>query len=187
MTVAAEPGAAPSLIEAYRNRPGVERPTVVTGAAPVWDEVTGRGGDLLPGWADVARAFDGIGRGGLSALTALVDRLIEDDGVTYTPLGGVTEPPVLQRWPLDPVPLLVSGQSLLDIGCGPGTITLDLARRVAPGQTVGVDRVGQPLVGARLDAIDQAVTESVAHYTKTINNSRNLFLGVLGHATCAIP
>jgi signal transduction histidine kinase len=25
------------------------------------------------------------------------------------------------------------------------------------------------------------VTESVAHYTKTINNSRNLFLGVLGH------
>lgn len=31
------------------------------------------------------------------------------------------------------------------------------------------------------EAIDQAVTESVAHYTKTINHSRNLFLGVLGH------
>lgn len=31
------------------------------------------------------------------------------------------------------------------------------------------------------EAIDQAMTESVAHYTKTINNSRNLFLGVLGH------
>ncbi|PSO16266.1 sensor histidine kinase [Bradyrhizobium sp. MOS003] len=31
------------------------------------------------------------------------------------------------------------------------------------------------------EAIDQAVTESVAHYTKTINESRNLFLGVLGH------
>ena len=31
------------------------------------------------------------------------------------------------------------------------------------------------------EAIDQAVTESVAHYTKTINASRNLFLGVLGH------
>ena len=31
------------------------------------------------------------------------------------------------------------------------------------------------------EAIDQAVAESVAHYTKTINNSRNLFLGVLGH------
>jgi signal transduction histidine kinase len=31
------------------------------------------------------------------------------------------------------------------------------------------------------EAVDQAVAESVAHYTKTINNSRNLFLGVLGH------
>ncbi|UQR64903.1 RsbRD N-terminal domain-containing protein [Bradyrhizobium sp. C-145] len=31
------------------------------------------------------------------------------------------------------------------------------------------------------EAIDQAVTESVAHYTKTINNSRNVFLGILGH------
>ena len=31
------------------------------------------------------------------------------------------------------------------------------------------------------EAIDQAVTESVAHYTKTINDSRNLFLAILGH------
>jgi signal transduction histidine kinase len=31
------------------------------------------------------------------------------------------------------------------------------------------------------EAIDQAMTESVAHYTKSINHSRNLFLGVLGH------
>ncbi|MFB6416939.1 MULTISPECIES: sensor histidine kinase [Bradyrhizobium] len=31
------------------------------------------------------------------------------------------------------------------------------------------------------ESIDQAVTESVAHYTKTIDNSRNLFLGILGH------
>jgi hypothetical protein len=31
------------------------------------------------------------------------------------------------------------------------------------------------------EAIDQAVAESVAHYTKTINHSRDLFLGILGH------
>lgn len=31
------------------------------------------------------------------------------------------------------------GQSLLDVGCGPGTITLDLARRVAPGRVLGID------------------------------------------------
>jgi ubiquinone/menaquinone biosynthesis C-methylase UbiE len=29
--------------------------------------------------------------------------------------------------------------SLLDVGCGPGTITCDLARRLAPGRVVGID------------------------------------------------
>ena len=31
------------------------------------------------------------------------------------------------------------GQRLLDVGCGPGTITLDLAARVAPGPVLGID------------------------------------------------
>lgn len=34
---------------------------------------------------------------------------------------------------------LRSGQRLLDLGCGPGTITVDLAARVAPGEVVGID------------------------------------------------
>ena len=38
------------------------------------------------------------------------------------------------------LPFLRPGLRLLDVGCGPGTITLDLAARVAPGGTVGVDR-----------------------------------------------
>jgi ubiquinone/menaquinone biosynthesis C-methylase UbiE len=38
------------------------------------------------------------------------------------------------------LPHLAPGQDLLDVGCGPGTITLDLARLVAPGRTLGVDR-----------------------------------------------
>ena len=32
------------------------------------------------------------------------------------------------------------GQTVLDVGCGPGTITADLASLVAPGQVTGVDR-----------------------------------------------
>ena len=32
------------------------------------------------------------------------------------------------------------GQRLLDVGCGPGTVTIDLAARVAPGEVVGLDR-----------------------------------------------
>jgi ubiquinone/menaquinone biosynthesis C-methylase UbiE len=31
------------------------------------------------------------------------------------------------------------GIDLLDLGCGPGTITIDLAARVAPGRVVGID------------------------------------------------
>ena len=34
---------------------------------------------------------------------------------------------------------LAPGQALLDVGCGPGTITVDLARRVAPGPVTGID------------------------------------------------
>jgi ubiquinone/menaquinone biosynthesis C-methylase UbiE len=38
------------------------------------------------------------------------------------------------------LPALTPGLDLLDVGCGPGTITLDLAARVAPGRVVGIDR-----------------------------------------------
>src|SRR4051794_16226758 len=37
------------------------------------------------------------------------------------------------------LPHLRPGMNLLDVGCGPGTLTLDLAQRVAPGRVVGVD------------------------------------------------
>jgi SAM-dependent methyltransferase len=35
---------------------------------------------------------------------------------------------------------LEPGMSLLDVGCGPGSITVDLAQRLAPGGVVGMDR-----------------------------------------------
>jgi len=37
------------------------------------------------------------------------------------------------------IPRLRPGAAVLDVGCGPGTITVDLAARVAPGTVVGID------------------------------------------------
>ncbi|MFM7962797.1 MAG: methyltransferase domain-containing protein [Actinomycetota bacterium] len=38
------------------------------------------------------------------------------------------------------LPHLRAGQDLLDVGCGPGQITLGLAERVAPCRVIGIDR-----------------------------------------------
>jgi ubiquinone/menaquinone biosynthesis C-methylase UbiE len=52
---------------------------------------------------------------------------------------------------------LTPGTRLLDVGCGPGTITLDFARRVAPGEVVGIDREPAVLESARAAARDAGV------------------------------
>src|SRR3954467_8405492 len=65
--------------------------------------------------------------------------------------------PVLQspRWRIgencagDLAPHLRAGLDVLDVGCGPGTITVDLAARVAPGRVVGLDVSPAPLDEAR--------------------------------------
>jgi ubiquinone/menaquinone biosynthesis C-methylase UbiE len=42
------------------------------------------------------------------------------------------------------------GMNLLDVGCGPGTVTVDLAGRVAPGRVVGLDASGPIVEQARI-------------------------------------
>ncbi len=42
---------------------------------------------------------------------------------------------------------------LLDVGCGPGTITIDLARRVAPGSVLGIDRADDVIAQANQNLI----------------------------------
>jgi ubiquinone/menaquinone biosynthesis C-methylase UbiE len=41
------------------------------------------------------------------------------------------------------------GARVLDVGCGPGTITVDLADRVAPGAVVGIDASAEVVASAR--------------------------------------
>jgi len=54
------------------------------------------------------------------------------------------------------LPHLRSGMELLDVGCGPGTLTVDLARRVVPGRVVGVDVSAEVIDEARAHAGDAA-------------------------------
>lgn len=49
------------------------------------------------------------------------------------------------------------GMALLDVGCGPGSITVGLARAVAPGRVVGFDAAASQVDRARRRAADAGV------------------------------
>jgi SAM-dependent methyltransferase len=55
------------------------------------------------------------------------------------------------------LPALRPGLSLLDVGCGPGTMTVDLARRVAPGRVLAIDPSADA-VAATAAAIETSAT-----------------------------
>ncbi|WP_030896684.1 MULTISPECIES: class I SAM-dependent methyltransferase [unclassified Streptomyces] len=64
------------------------------------------------------------------------------------------------------LPSLQPGMRILDVGCGPGTITADLAELVSDGHVTGVDRAPEILEQARataagrgLDNVDFAVAD----------------------------
>jgi len=53
------------------------------------------------------------------------------------------------------LPYLKQGMSLLDCGCGPGTITIGIAETVAPGRVVGIDLYEPRLEQARALAAER--------------------------------
>ena len=56
---------------------------------------------------------------------------------------------------------LRAGMDLLDVGCGPATITADLAARVAPGRVVGLDAASGALKAARATLAERDLSARV--------------------------
>ena len=56
---------------------------------------------------------------------------------------------------------LSAGMDLLDVGCGPASITADLAERVAPGRVVALDAASDALRAARATLSERGLSEQV--------------------------
>ncbi len=68
-----------------------------------WDEMVGFHGRVRRGWRELSAVAESLGPAGLAAATAEAARLLDEDGVTYRPLGAPAE----QTWGLDPLPVFV--------------------------------------------------------------------------------
>lgn len=64
------------------------------------------------------------------------------------------------------LPLLKRGTRILDVGCGPGTITLGLAEAVAPGEVIGIDVSASVIERAR----NAAQAKGAANVTFRVGN-----------------
>ena len=61
------------------------------------------------------------------------------------------------------VPFLSANHDVLDLGCGPGTISVDIARLVAPGKVAGIDSSESQVVQARKLAEEAGVSNVDFH------------------------
>jgi ubiquinone/menaquinone biosynthesis C-methylase UbiE len=80
----------------------------------------------------------------------------------YTPGYGTAAGALMARRRLDPngaffLPHLKPGISVLDCGCGPGTITRDIARQISPGQVMGLDFNADQVAIAMQDAKSEGI------------------------------
>ncbi len=65
---------------------------------------------------------------------------------------------------------LAPGMEVLDVGCGPGSLTIDLAQRTAPGRMVGIDLSAAVIS----EATEAAETGGVANVTFRVGDFRSV-------------
>lgn len=56
------------------------------------------------------------------------------------------------------IPYLSSGMSLLDCGCGPGTLTIGLSEVIVPGQAIGIDIEPSQIEAAKAYALERGIS-----------------------------
>jgi len=83
------------MVHAYAARRAAQR--------ACWDEMVGFHGRVRRGWRELSAVAEQLGPQGLAAAAAEAERLLDEDGVTYRPLGAAEE----QRWGLDPLPVFL--------------------------------------------------------------------------------
>jgi SAM-dependent methyltransferase len=66
--------------------------------------------------------------------------------------------------------ILAAGMSVLDVGCGPGTLTAEIARRVDPGAVVGMD-ANLDMIRAAEEANPPGSVPNLVFYTGDIRES----------------
>lgn len=79
--------------------------------AEYYDEFVDPGGRVRPMWSELAATFTEQGPAGLVQVDGRVRRLIDDDGISYTEIGGTppfNHPAKPSPWRLDPIPMLVA-------------------------------------------------------------------------------
>ncbi|HVE23931.1 MAG TPA: circularly permuted type 2 ATP-grasp protein [Sporichthya sp.] len=89
---------ASGMVHAYAARRTARR-----AEGPRWDEMVGFHGRVRRGWRELSAVAETLGPSGLAAAAAEATRLLEEDGVTYRPLGATEE----QTWGLDPLPIFI--------------------------------------------------------------------------------
>jgi ubiquinone/menaquinone biosynthesis C-methylase UbiE len=66
--------------------------------------------------------------------------------------------------------LLHPGMSVLDVGCGPGTLTLEIARHVDPGAVVGMD-INPEMIRVAEEAASSGTPRNIVFYRDDIRES----------------